>query len=60
MLIVLAIAAAGMVRVLTQHWREGAVLLGGSLEDCEGLGLEMSLLRLSPVKLASPDPIMPR
>jgi len=25
------IAAAGMLRVLTQHWREGAVLLGGAL-----------------------------
>ena len=29
--LVLVIAAAGMVRVLTQHWREGAVLLGGAL-----------------------------
>lgn len=28
---VLLIAAAGMVRTLTQHWREGAVLLGGAL-----------------------------
>jgi uncharacterized membrane protein YvlD (DUF360 family) len=28
---VLLIAAAGMVRVLTQHWREGAVLLGGAM-----------------------------
>ena len=27
----LAIAAVGMARVLTQHWREGAVLLGGAL-----------------------------
>ena len=31
MLIVLAIAGVGMARVLTQHWREGAVLLGGAL-----------------------------
>ena len=30
-LVVLAIAVAGMGRVLTQHWREGAVLLGGAL-----------------------------
>lgn len=30
-LVVLAIAVVGMVRVLTQHWREGAVLLGGAL-----------------------------
>lgn len=29
--LVLLIAAAGMVRVLTQNWREGAVLLGGAL-----------------------------
>ena len=29
--LVLVIAAVGMVRVLTQHWREGAVLLGGAL-----------------------------
>ncbi|OLT21871.1 hypothetical protein BJF78_33725 [Pseudonocardia sp. CNS-139] len=29
--LVLLIAAAGMVRVLTQHWREGAVLLGGAM-----------------------------
>jgi uncharacterized membrane protein YvlD (DUF360 family) len=28
---VLLIAGAGMVRTLTQHWREGAVLLGGAL-----------------------------
>lgn len=28
---VLLIAAAGIVRVLTQHWREGGVLLGGAL-----------------------------
>jgi Protein of unknown function (DUF3017) len=31
MAMVLLIAAVGMVRVLTQHWREGAVLLGGAL-----------------------------
>lgn len=30
-LVVLAIAVVGMARVLTQHWREGAVLLGGAL-----------------------------
>jgi hypothetical protein len=29
--VVLAIAAAGMIRVLTEHWREGAALLGGAL-----------------------------
>lgn len=29
--LVLLIAAVGMVRVLTEHWREGAVLLGGAL-----------------------------
>jgi hypothetical protein len=29
--LVLVIAAAGMVRVLTQHWREGAALLGAAL-----------------------------
>jgi hypothetical protein len=29
--VVLAIAAAGMIRVLAEHWREGAALLGGSL-----------------------------
>ncbi|MBN9108690.1 MAG: DUF3017 domain-containing protein [Pseudonocardia sp.] len=31
LLLVLAIALAGMQRVLTAHWREGAVLLGGAL-----------------------------
>jgi hypothetical protein len=31
MTLVLVIAALGMARVLTQHWREGAVLLGGAL-----------------------------
>ena len=31
MIAVLAIAAVGMERVLTQHWREGAVLIGGAL-----------------------------
>jgi hypothetical protein len=30
-ILVLLIAAAGMVRVLTQHWREGAALIGGAL-----------------------------
>jgi hypothetical protein len=29
--LVMLIVAAGMVRVLTQHWREGAALLGGAL-----------------------------
>jgi len=29
--LVLAIAAVGLLRMLTQHWREGAVLLGGAL-----------------------------
>ncbi len=31
MLTVLAVAAVGMLRVATANWREGAVLLGGSL-----------------------------
>ncbi len=31
MLLVLGIAVVGMERVLTQHWREGAVLLGAAL-----------------------------
>ncbi|GEL22836.1 hypothetical protein PSU4_17900 [Pseudonocardia sulfidoxydans NBRC 16205] len=31
LLLVLAIALAGMQRVLTAHWREGAVLLGGAM-----------------------------
>ena len=31
MTFVLLIAGVGMVRTLTQHWREGAVLLGGAL-----------------------------
>lgn len=31
MLIVVLIAAAGVARVATANWREGAVLLGGSL-----------------------------
>jgi len=30
-LVVFAVAAAGMLRVLTHHWREGAALLAGSL-----------------------------
>jgi hypothetical protein len=29
--LVFLVVAAGMVRVLTQHWREGAALLGGAL-----------------------------
>lgn len=29
--IVFAVVAVGMLRVLTQHWREGAALLGGAL-----------------------------
>lgn len=29
--LVLGIAAIGLLRVLTQHWREGAALLAGSL-----------------------------
>lgn len=35
--LVLAIAAVGMLRVLTQHWRQGAVLLGGALLVAAGL-----------------------
>jgi hypothetical protein len=31
MLLVLGIAAVGLVRVATAHWREGATLLGGCL-----------------------------
>jgi Protein of unknown function (DUF3017) len=31
MAVVLGIAAIGLLRVATAHWREGAVLLGGSL-----------------------------
>jgi hypothetical protein len=31
MVVVLSIAAVGLLRVLTANWREGAVLLGGSL-----------------------------
>ena len=31
LMFVLFIAGAGMVRTLTQHWREGAVLLGAAL-----------------------------
>jgi hypothetical protein len=45
MLIVLAIAAAGMARVLTQHWREGAVLLGGSLLAAAALRMILSTER---------------
>jgi hypothetical protein len=29
--VVFAVVVVGMVRVLTQHWREGAALLGGAL-----------------------------
>lgn len=31
MLLVLAIAVVGLLRVATAHWREGSVLLGGAL-----------------------------
>ena len=31
MIVVLAIAAAGLLRVATANWREGSVLLGGAL-----------------------------
>jgi hypothetical protein len=44
-LIVLAIAAVGMARVLTQHWREGAVLLGGSLLAAAALRMILSTER---------------
>jgi Protein of unknown function (DUF3017) len=30
-LVVVAVVVVGLVRVLTQHWREGAALLGGAL-----------------------------
>jgi hypothetical protein len=30
-ILVFAVVIVGMVRVLTQHWREGAALLGGAL-----------------------------
>jgi hypothetical protein len=30
-ILVFAVVTVGMVRVLTQHWREGAALLGGAL-----------------------------
>jgi hypothetical protein len=39
MTFVLLIAGAGMLRVLTQHWREGAVLLGGALVVAAALRL---------------------
>jgi hypothetical protein len=45
MLIVLAIAGVGMARVLTQHWREGAVLLGGSLLAAAALRMILSTER---------------
>ena len=45
MLIVLAVATAGMARVLTQHWREGAVLLGGSLLAAAALRMILSTER---------------
>jgi hypothetical protein len=31
MMLVAVIAAAGLVRVLTQHWREGAALIAGAM-----------------------------
>ena len=31
MLVVLAVAVVGLLRVATAHWREGSVLLGGAL-----------------------------
>jgi hypothetical protein len=31
LILVLLIAAAGLVRILQAHWREGTVLLGGAL-----------------------------
>jgi hypothetical protein len=31
MLAVLSVAAVGLLRVATAHWREGSVLLGGAL-----------------------------
>ena len=45
MAMVLTIAAVGMVRVLTQHWREGAVLLGGSLLAAAALRMILSTER---------------
>jgi hypothetical protein len=31
MIVVLLVAAVGLLRVATAHWREGSVLLGGAL-----------------------------
>ena len=45
MLSVLLIAAVGMERVLTQHWREGALLLGGSLLVAAALRMVLSTER---------------
>ena len=45
MLAVLGIAAVGMGRVLTQHWREGAVLLGGALLVAAALRMILSTER---------------
>jgi len=42
MLLVLGIAVVGMERVLTQHWREGAVLLGGALLVAAALRMVLS------------------
>jgi hypothetical protein len=46
MLIVLAIAGVGMARVLTQHWREGAVLLGVALLVAAALRIVLSTDRI--------------
>ncbi len=44
-LAVLGIAAVGMQRVLTQHWREGAVLLGVALLVAAALRMIISTER---------------
>jgi hypothetical protein len=53
MLVVLGIAAVGMERVLTQHWREGAVLLGGALLVAAALRMVLSADRIGLLAIRS-------
>jgi Protein of unknown function (DUF3017) len=53
MLLVLGIAVVGMERVLTQHWREGAVLLGGALLVAAALRMAISTERVGLLAIRS-------
>ena len=53
MIAVLVLAAIAMQRVLTQHWREGAVLLGVALLAAAALRMVLSTDRIGLLAIRS-------